>query len=250
MFGVWPHAGKTTSPAWGISARIIIDGSTHGASWSPTAMRVGTESARSFDSRSWTVGRLDITSRARCAQAWASLSIFAVAIMLSLPRSVGRARRTTIAHGASRLSWRLRVSTSEGGDDRAENSEPCSYFETMGLTDEVGASKRVGGRRADGSHERAEGLGRSQAFGEDLRRDGGPDGLSEVAGRREKTVGHAQLLGRYAGQHGCIVRILEQASSEALHEQRPDHVHVGCAATKQAHQEHGDADAEHAGRGE
>ena len=42
MLGVWPQAGNTTSPACGISARIIIDGSTHGVSWSPTMMRVGT----------------------------------------------------------------------------------------------------------------------------------------------------------------------------------------------------------------
>src|SRR5262245_8399540 len=40
--------------------------------------------------------------------------------LLAVPRG---SRRTTIAHGASRLSWSLRVFTSEGGDDRAEKSE-------------------------------------------------------------------------------------------------------------------------------
>src|SRR5262245_5311415 len=110
-----------------------------------------------------------------------------MAIVLSLwRRRVGRARRTTIAHGALGLSSRVRAWASEGGDDRAENSERGRYFEGAGLTDEVGAGKRIGRRRADRGHEHAEGLGRSEALGEDLRRKGCSDGLSEVAGRREK----------------------------------------------------------------
>jgi len=65
---------KDVEPRVGRSARIMSDGSTHGASWSPTMMSVGVRRPRSPVSSSWTVLRFDMTSRVRCAQAWASCS--------------------------------------------------------------------------------------------------------------------------------------------------------------------------------